>query len=85
MMSRSATAGFAHIWKAYLDVFGFAANYSQPADERLREQTTMETFIKIKLAQNIAVTPSFQWLIHPALNPKQDNIQIYGLRVRVTL
>jgi porin len=85
LMERSTTLGFAHIWKAYLDVFGFAANYSEPVDEKLREQTTMETFIKIKLAQNIAITPSFQWLINPALNQKQDDIKIFGLRVRITL
>jgi len=85
MMKRSTTVGVSHIWKAYLDVFGLAVNYSEPVDESLREQTTMETFLKIKLAQNIAITPSFQWLINPALNPKQDDIQIYGLRVRITL
>ena len=77
--------GVSHIWKAYLDVFGLAVNYSEPVNERLREQATMETFLKIKLAQNIAITPSFQLLINPALNPQQDHIQIYGLRVRVTL
>ena len=85
LMRRSTTLGFSHIWKAYLDVFGLAVNYSEPVDESLREQTTMETFLKVKLAQNIAITPSFQWLIHPALNPQQDHLQIYGLRVRITL
>jgi porin len=85
MMKRSTTVGFSHIWRAYLDVFGLAVNYSEPVDETLREQTTMETFLKIKLAQNIAITPSFQWLINPASNPQQDDIQIYGLRVRMTL
>ena len=85
LMERSTTLGFAHIWKAYLDVFGFAANYSQPVNENLREQTTVEAFLKVKLAQNIAITPSFQLLINPALNPQQDHIQIYGLRVRITL
>lgn len=85
MMKRSTTVGVSHIWKSYLDVFGLAVNYSEPADDKLREQTTMETFLKIRFAQNIAITPSFQWLINPALNPQQDNIQIYGLRVRITL
>ncbi len=74
-----------HIWKAYFDVFGLAANYSEPTDQRLSEQTTIETFLKIQLAQNIAFTPSFQLLINPALNPQHDRIQVYGLRFRVTL
>jgi porin len=85
LMKRSTTVGVNHIWKAYLDVFGLAVNYSEPVNERLREQTTIETFLKIKLAQNIAVTPSFQWLINPALNQQHDHIEIIGLRFRVTL
>lgn len=85
LMKRSTTVGFSHLWKAYLDVFGLAVNYSEPFDYRLREQTTMETFLKIKLAQNMAVTPSFQWLINPAINPQHDHIEIIGLRFRVTL
>ena len=85
LMKRSTTFGISHIWKAYLDGFGWAVNYSEPVNEKLREQTTMETFLRIQLAQNIAITPSFQLLINPALNPQQDHIQIYGLRFRVTL
>jgi porin len=32
LMRRSTTLGFSHIWKAYLDVFGLAVNYSEPVD-----------------------------------------------------
>jgi porin len=85
LMKRSTTVGVNHIWKAYLDVFGLAVNYSEPVKESLREQTTIETFLKIKLAQNMTVTPSFQWLINPALNRQYDHIEIIGLRFRVTL
>ena len=85
LMRRSTTVGVSHIWKAYFDVFGWAVNYAEPTDQQLSEQTTMEMFLKIQLAQNIAFTPSFQLLINPALNPQQDHIQIYGLRFRVTL
>ena len=85
LMRRSTTLGVSHIWKAYFDVFGWAINYSEPVKQQLRDQTTMEAFLKIQLAQNIAVTPSFQLLINPALNPQQDHIQVYGLRFRVTL
>ena len=85
MMKHSTTLGFEHIWKKYLDVFGFAINYSDPINESLKEQTTMETFLKIQLAQNIAITPSFQLLINPALNSQSDRIEVVGLRFRITL
>lgn len=84
-MKRSTTLGVSHIWKTYLDVLGLAINYSEPVKQQLRAQTTMETFLRIQLTQNIAITPSFQLLINPALNPKQDHIQIYGLRARISL
>ncbi len=85
LMKRSTTIGISHIWKAYFDVFGLAVNYAEPADQQLSDQATMETFLKIQLAQNIAITPSFQLLINPALNPQQDHIQVVGLRLRLTL
>lgn len=85
LMKRSITVGVSHVWKAYFDVFGLAVDYSEPDDSLLRNQTTMETFLKIQLAQNIAVTPSFQLLINPALNTQQDHVEIVGLRLRVTL
>ena len=85
LMKRSLTIGVSHIWKAYFDVFGLAVDYSEPDDPLLRDQTTMEAFLKIQFAQNIAITPSFQLLINPALNSQQDHIEIVGLRLRVTL
>lgn len=85
LMKRTATIGFGYIGPAYFDVFGWAVNYSQPVDPLLSDQTTMEAFLKIQLTQNIAVTPSFQWLINPALNPQQEQIQVYGLRLRLVL
>ncbi len=85
LMRRSTTVGVSHIWKAYFDVFGWAVNYSEPVDPLLSDQTTMEAFLKIQLAQNIAVTPSLQVLFNPALNSQYDHIQIYGLRLRLTL
>ena len=85
LMKRSLTVGVSHIWKAYFDVFGLAVDYSEPDNSLFRNQTTMETFLKIQLAQNIAITPSFQLLINPALNSQHDHIEIVGLRLRVTL
>jgi len=85
LMRRTLTAGVSHIWKAYFDVFGLAINYSEPTDQLLRNQTTLETFLKVKITQNIAVTPSFQLLINPALNPQEDIIGVAGLRLRLAL
>ena len=58
-MKRSTTVGIGHIWKSYLDMFGWALNYAEPVDQALTDQTTMEMFIKIQLAQNVAITRRF--------------------------
>jgi porin len=62
-----------------------AVNWGDPSDEALREQYTTELFYKFQYTQNFAITPSVQWLVDPALNPDEDNIWIFGLRVRVNL
>ena len=60
----------------------------------IEDDTAQATFIEVGLekflddpatAENLAVTPSFQLLIDPALNPDEDRIWIFGFRARITL
>ncbi|MHC4711900.1 MAG: carbohydrate porin [Planctomycetota bacterium] len=66
------------------DLTGLALNWGNPADSSLRDQTTAELFYRLQLAQNLAITPSVQLLIDPALNPDEDLIWVFGLRTRLT-
>ncbi len=66
------------------DLIGLSANYGSPPDSSLRNQTTVETFWRIQFAQNLAITPSLQLLLNPALNPEDDQVWVYGLRIRLT-
>jgi porin len=84
-MRHSSTFGFNYLSREYFDGFGLAINYAEPSDESLRDQSTMEMFFRMQISQNIAVTPSFQLLLNPALNPQQDHIEVYGLRFRIAL
>jgi len=36
-------------------------------------------------SQNLQVTPSVQWLHDPALNTGEDDVQVFGLRLRLSL
>jgi porin len=37
------------------------------------------------LADEIAITPSVQFLVDPALNPDEDQLWLFGLRLRIAL
>ncbi len=47
--------------------------------------TTIETFYRIQLAENIAITPNLQYIIDPHNNTDIDSATIAGVRVRFTL
>lgn len=85
LMNATATLGLMHHFPGRADTAGIGANWGDPSDDSLREQLTGELFYRVQLAQNIALTPSVQLLIDPALNPEEDQIWIGGVRARVTL
>jgi len=84
-MQKTITVGLGHYFSIRTDVIGLAVNWGDPSDETLREQYTTELFYRFQYTQNFAITPSVQWLVDPALNPNEDNIWIFGLRLRMNL
>ena len=83
--NKSLTAGFIRHFAHRSDLLGFAVNWGDPPQIALREQTTAELFYRLQFAQNLAITPSLQLLIDPALNPTEDQVWLFGLRVRISL
>jgi len=67
------------------DLLGLGFNWGDPSDDMLRDQYSTEVFYRFQFAQNLALTPSLQWLVDPALNPEEDQIFVWGLRMRLTL
>ena len=45
----------------------------------------LEGFYRLQFSQNLAITPSLQLLIDPAGNPADDEIWVFGVRMRLTL
>jgi len=85
LMQKTITVGIAHLFNSRSDVIGLGVNWGDPGEDTLREQYTTELFYKFQLSQNFAITPSAQWLINPALNPNEDSLWIFGLRMRMSL
>ena len=85
LYKKTATIGFGRLLDQRTDVLGVGLNWGDPGAEDLKEQTTLEVFYRFQFAQNLAFTPSVQYLKNPALNPERYDLWITGLRLRVTL
>jgi len=51
----------------------------------LDDQYTAEAYYRFQLLEMLAITPSVQFLVDPALDPDESAIWVFGLRVRVAL
>ena len=64
------------------DVAGVGISFGQPADGLLRDQFTSEAFYRFQLTQFLAVSPDIQLIGDPALNPSEDVLALFGIRLR---
>jgi porin len=64
-------------------------NWGEPNESTfapgLDDQITMEAFYRFQLTQQLALTPTLQYLKDPALNPLDDSLWVFGLRARIAL
>ena len=89
LLERSISAGFGYQRVPRQHLIGLAANWGKPNESTfapgLDDQYTLELFLRIQLANQLAITPDVQYLINPALNPDQSSIWVFGLRGRLAL
>jgi porin len=64
------------------DVAGLGLSWGKPADGSLRDQFTSEAFYRFQLTQSLAITPDVQLVVDPALNPDEDVLAFFGIRMR---
>ena len=83
--NESVTAGLIRKFLYRSDLVGFAVNHGSPPDSSLSDQTSIEAFWRFQFSQNLAITPSVQLIMDPALNPVDDEVWVWGLRMRLTL
>jgi len=85
MYNKTLTVGAVYHVARRSDLLGIGMNWGEPSSAELRDQYTGELFYRLQFAQNLAITPSVQLIIDPALNPDEDEVWIVGARARVTL
>jgi porin len=66
------------------DLFGAGFGWARPVGSVLRTQYTGETFYRFHVTANFALTPDFQLIIHPSLNPTVSTMWVTSLRGRLT-
>jgi porin len=80
------SAGFGYSRDPSKGLLGVGVGWSRPNDdtygEGLEDQVALEAFWMFELAKGIELTPSFQYINNPALNPEKDSTVLFGLRLR---
>jgi porin len=83
--NESVTLGVIRKFLYRSDLVGMAVSHGSPAVSGLSDQTTVEAFWRFQFSENLAITPSLQLILDPALNPVNDNVWVWGARFRLTL
>ena len=89
LLQKSLSGGLLYQNVAGRDLFGLGLNWGEPNETTfapdLDDQYTLEAFYRFQFAQQIAITPSVEYLKNPALNPEEDSLWAFGLRARLAL
>ena len=67
------------------DLLGTAFSIAETNIPDAKNQMTAEVYYRFQLAEHIAITPDFQWIVNPTLNPAVDSLTYFGVRVRISL
>jgi porin len=86
LLDISVSTGFGFQAVPGRDLLGLAVNWGRPNEDTfgpgLDDQWAFELFYRWQLLREIVLTPSIQLLVDPALNPDDDTLWVFGLRLR---
>ena len=88
LLEKSVTAGVGYQPVPMRGVVGLGLNWGKPNQISFAgagDQYTTELFWRYQLTRELAVTPSLQYIKDPALNPAEDDLWAFGLRLRLAL
>lgn len=89
LLQKSLSGGVLYQSEPGGNLLGVGINWGQPntttIGQGLDDQYTVEAFYRFQLTQQLAITPSIEYIRNPALNPNDDALWIAGIRVRLAL
>lgn len=89
LLEASVSSGFGYQSVPGSHLLGFGFNWGRPNVSTfapdLDDQYGFEWFYRWMMTEQLAVTPDFQLLFNPALNPAEGTVWVFGLRARLAL
>ena len=88
LLERTISVGVSYQHVPRRGMVGFGFNWGRPNETSygdLDDQYTTELFWRFQVTTELAITPTIQYIRDPALNPDEDSLWAFGLRVRVVL
>ncbi len=86
LLRGSVSAGLGFRLNDRNDYIAFGASWGRPPTDvtggRPEDQGTFEVYYRAHIFPHVSITPDFQLLLNPALNPSADSIWVLGLRLR---
>jgi porin len=67
------------------DRIGVGFTWSDPADGSLSSQEMIDSYYRVQMTPEIAISPSFQVIFNPVRNSDEDTIYIWGIRTRIEI
>jgi carbohydrate-selective porin OprB len=83
LIDRAAAVGIGWRPTPHNDLFGVSLGWARPSNHMLDSQYVGEIFYRFQVTPNFAITPDFQAIVHPALNPGTNVLWVVSMRGRV--
>lgn len=81
----SIGAGFENVFGYDADAIGIGLSWGDPWNSALDTQYAFETFYRMQLTPQLALTPDVQVIVDPATDPASDMLGVFSLRGRIAL
>lgn len=65
------------------DMFGVAADYSEPSQPGKHHESIFESFYRLRLTQSMSIGPDIEVSIHPTYSPKAYTTTLLGARMEI--
>jgi porin len=67
------------------DMIGISLSAADPNIPDVNNQYTMELFYRFNLTPGLEITPDFQYIMNPTLNPNVSELVYFGIRGRINM
>ena len=89
LLETSISTGVGYLTGPGAHLVGLGLNWGRPSESsfgpNLDDQFAVEAFLRIQLANQVAITPDIQFIVNPALNADVSSLWLFGVRGRVNL